>query len=187
MVSSDITPENVEERLIWYAITGTYAFYALGALYIVGPMLAWMLGLRLLTHYVWPAFIGRVPLRVHIPVAIWLWLLGMLVMLLSLVVAHLQFELGTGLLIKSTLGWAKGWALLGLFPLLGCLPIRPRVIYRAGLVVCCHTLLLLPVFVGSYLVRLPSNLYVSPLQILGGPGPEFFTLNLYDNTSDTFC
>ncbi len=49
MAPPRITPENFEERVIWYAITGTYVFYAIGAVYIVAPVLAWILVLRLLS------------------------------------------------------------------------------------------------------------------------------------------
>lgn len=180
MVSSDIAPENYEERLIWYAITGTYVFYVLGALYIVAPALAWLLCLRLLQKYFWPWCVGHTPFQVHIPLAVWVWIVGMLVMLLALIIGHINFELEMSKLLKSSIGWAKGWALLALFPLIGCLPIRPQLIYRASTIVCYHTLVLLPVFLAAYVLHLPRTLYVSPLQIIGGPGPEFFAFTLYE-------
>lgn len=180
MVSPDIAPENYEERLIWYAITGTYVFYVLGALYIVAPALAWLLCFRLLRHYVWPWYVGRTPLQVHIPLAVWVWIAGMLVMLLALVIGHINFELGMGKLLKSAVGWAKGWALFALFPLIGCLPIRPQLIYRASTIVAYHTLMLLPVFIAAYVLHLPMTLYVSPLQVVGGAGLEFFAFTLYE-------
>jgi hypothetical protein len=104
----------------------------------------------------------------------------MLVMQPALTVGHLDFDLGIGQLIKSTIGWAKGWALLAIFPLLGLLRIRPEIIYRACGHVCLHTLLLLPLFIGAWVVGLPQTLYVSPLQVIGGPGPEFFAVSLYE-------
>lgn len=180
MASPSITPENFEERVIWYAITGTYAFYAMGAVYIVAPVLAWILLLRLLYRYLWPTRTDLTLSTGRPPVAVWLWVIGMLMMLIALVVGHLDFELGAAKLIKSAVGWAKGWALFAIFPLVGCLPIRPQVIYRACAIVCLHTLLLLPVFVGAYLLHLPQTLYVSPLEIVGGPGPMFFAVNLYE-------
>ena len=180
MASADITPQNPEERLIWYSITGTYLFYALGALYVVAPVLAWLLLARLVWKLWQQTPLTPLEQRIRIPVTLWVWVIGMLVMLLALIMGHLDYRLGTGQLIKSTIGWAKGWALLAIFPLLGCLPIRPELIYRAAMKVCFHTVLLLPVFIGAYLVGLPQTLYVSPLKAIGGPGPEFFALNLYE-------
>jgi hypothetical protein len=39
-----------------------------------------------------------------------------LVMEVALIMGHLNWELGTGKLIKSSVGWAKGWALIAIFP-----------------------------------------------------------------------
>jgi hypothetical protein len=116
----------------------------------------------------------------NLPSAIWVWIAGMLVLLLALIVGHLDFSLGITKTIKSSIGWAKGWALLAIFPLIGCMNIRPEVIYRASMHVCLHTLLLLPLFIGAWIIGLPQTLYVSPLQVIGGPGPEFFAFNLYE-------
>jgi hypothetical protein len=175
-----LLPETVEERVVWHAIRATYLFYLLGALYVVAPVLAWSLLLLLL----WRAWSNgscnpALP-RGRLPLAIWLWIAGMSAMLLALVVGHLDFLLGAGKTIKSAVGWAKGWALLAIFPLLGCLQIRPEIIYRAGMHVCLHTLMLLPLFIGAWLAGLPQTPYVSPLQVIGGPGPEFFALSLYE-------
>lgn len=101
-------------------------------------------------------------------------------MLIVLVIAHFDYQLGVMMLIKSSIGWAKGWALLALFPLLGCLQIRPEIIYRASMHVCLHTCMLLPLFVGAWLLGLPQMAYVSPLKFVGGPGIEFFAVSLYE-------
>ena len=180
MATAGILPQNFEERVIWISITGTYAFYVLGALYVVAPVIAWILLARLCWRLLLQGPHTAPADRLHVPLTLWIWVLGMFAMLVALVVAHLDFKLGTGQLIKSSIGWAKGWALLAIFPLLGCLPIRPELIYRACMVVCKHTLLLLPVFVGAYIVHLPPTPYVSPLRAIGGPGPEFFALSLYE-------
>jgi hypothetical protein len=146
----------------------------------VAPVVAWLL----LTLLLWRWWRDGTPNTAlpggRLPLVIWLWIAGMLVMLLALVVGHLDFALGTGQTIKSSIGWAKGWALLAIFPLLGCLRVRPQVIYRAAMHVCLHTLLLLPVFFGAWLAGLPETLYVSPLKAVGGPGPEFFAMSLYE-------
>ncbi len=174
MAAQTLTPANAEERLIWFALTATYPLYFLGALYISGPVIAWLLGLL----WAWRRFSGA-PIRA-LPLGIWLWLLGMLAMLVALVVGHLDWQLGTGKLIKSSIGWAKGWALLALFILAGTLSVRPALLYRAAMVVCLHTLLLAPLFVLAWLLGLPNTPYVSPLKVIGGPGPEFFAVSLYE-------
>lgn len=40
--------------------------------------------------------------------------------------------------------------------------------------------MILPFCILAWLVGLPSTLYVSPLSIIGGPGPEFFSVSLYE-------
>ncbi len=174
MVTQTLTPANAEERLVWWTLTATYPLYFTGALYLSGPVLAWLLFALVVKRHI------QSPSRRALPLPIWLWVIGMLVMEVALVVGHLEWQLGTGKLIKSSIGWAKGWALLALFILAGSLSIRPQIVYRAAMVVCRHTLILLPFFVLAWLVGLPSTPYVSPLKIIGGPGPEFFAVSLYE-------
>lgn len=175
-----VLPQNPDERVVWHTIRATYVFYLLGALYLVAPVLAWSMLLVVLGR-LWHGRPMHPLLRPGtLPAGVWLWIGGMLFMLLALLVGHLDFDLGAAKTIKSSIGWAKGWALLAIFPLLGCLDIRPAVIYRACMHVCLHTLLLLPLFLGAWLVGLPQTPYVSPLQVVGGPGPEFFAVSLYE-------
>jgi hypothetical protein len=174
-----VKPQNFEESVVWYSIIGTYGFYLIGALYILAPAMAWIL-----TGYLfWKLYTqdDSTPLeeRIRIPLGVWVWIGTMIVMEVALIVAHLDFSLGVDSAIKSSIGWAKGWALLALFPLIGCLNIRPQLLYRAACIVCLQTLLLFPFFYLGYLLHLPSRLYISPLQMIGGPGPEFFSVELY--------
>jgi hypothetical protein len=82
--------------------------------------------------------------------------------------------------LKSSIGWLKGWALLAAFPLAGaCLRIRPEIVVRAFMWVAVQTLCLMPVLILAGLAHLPQKLFVSPLQVIGGPGPEFFSVYLY--------
>ncbi len=178
MDSQRLAPENFDERVVWVALTWTYVFYLFGALYVVAPVIAWMLLLRRAAG--WFLAPGSSPQAPRLPLAVAVWGIGMLVMLLALVVAHVQQELGVAKLIKSTVGWAKGWALIAVFILLGCRDIRPQIIVRACTIVCFQTLLLVPLFVLAWLLGLPQTPYVSPLQVIGGPGPEFFALSLYE-------
>lgn len=171
---ADVSTMNPDEKIIWYSISYTYLFWILGAMYLVAPVIGWILLLRMAKRFVFDRqdFI--------VTSAQLSWILGMCVMLIALVIAHFDYELGIPKLIKSSIGWAKGWALLAVFPLLGSLNIRPEIIYRASCIVCKHTLIVLPFCILAWLVGLPSTLYVSPLSIIGGPGPEFFSVSLYE-------
>ena len=179
MVANRITPENSEERLIFGAIVGGWAFYAVGALYIVGPVLAVLLvGKVLWRQFSAPARPELKPSPV--PAGVWVWIGGMMLMLVALLIAHVENDLGAGQTLKSAIGWLKGWGLLALFPLAGaCLRIRSELVIRAMSWFALQTLVVTPLLVAAALVHLPSRLFVSPLQMVGGPGPEFFAVYLY--------
>ena len=174
MSAETLTPENSDEKLIWYSITYTYLFWLLGAMYLIAPVIGWILLLRMFKRFT----LDRQDFIVT--TAQLCWIVGMFIMLIALVIAHFEHQLGLPKLIKSSIGWAKGWALLAIFPLIGSLNIRPEIIYRATCIVCKHTFFLFPFCVIAWLVGLPGTLYVSPLSIIGGPGPEFFSVSLYE-------
>lgn len=179
MVTQEITPQNLAERIIWYSITRTYLFYIVGGLYILAPVIAWGLLFYLCRQLFYQTPLTPAAERIDIPVGVWVWVVAMLVMELALLVGHADFGLDVGQIIKSTIGWAKGWALIAIFPLIGCMNVRPELVYRATAVVSLHTLLLFPFLFMAYLVHLPQDLYVSPLKAVGGPGPEYFSVTLY--------
>ena len=168
-------PQTAAERLIARTIEWTWALWLVGGLYIAGPALGWVLeGMVALALYLDRAKASAIPRTV------WAWLAGMLAMLVILWVGHVNFELGMAKTIKSSVGWAKGWALLALFPLAGAtLKIRAEVIYRAVCRLGLQTLVLLPIFLVAPFVGLPELLWVSPLKVLGGAGPEYFVAQLY--------
>ncbi|MBB4265295.1 O-antigen ligase family protein [Roseospira visakhapatnamensis] len=172
--------QGLEDRIVQRTIVWTYGFYAFGALYVVGPVLGWLLfGLFLARLYLTHDPVPKARMAA-LPIAVWLWVIGMITMEVALIGGHLSFDLGMGKLIKSSIGWAKGWALIAIFILVGVVSdIRPSTIHRAMCVVGLHTLLLTPVLVAAWVVRLPEVLYVSPLKAVGGPGPEFFAVQLY--------
>ncbi|WP_299490238.1 O-antigen ligase domain-containing protein [uncultured Shewanella sp.] len=174
MDSKTYTPENSDERLVWYSLTWTYAFWLLGAMYFVAPIIGWILFLRMLKRIILDKK------NFSFSFANQCWCFGMLVMLLALVIGHLDFQLGILKLIKSSIGWAKGWALIALFPLIGSLNIRPHILYRATCIVCKHTLIVMPFFFIAWKLNLPAHLYTSPLRFLGGSGPEYFSVTLYE-------
>jgi hypothetical protein len=169
------------ERIVHRTIVWTWGFYAIGALYVVGPVLAWVLaGLAALSLYLGPAL--RTDLRPTGPVPwlVWLWAAGMLVMLVALWGGHLNWDMGLKSTIKSSIGWAKGWALLALFPLAGAvLRIRREVLVRATCKLGLITVCLLPVLAMAPSIGLPERIFTSPFKALGGPGPEYFTVYLY--------
>lgn len=173
-------PANPAETLISRSIQLTWIFYLTGALYIAGPVIGWTLA----AMAAWKLYIGpALPPSQRSPgpaLAVQVWLLGMGGMLIVLLVGHINNDLGLTQTIKSATGWAKGWALLALFPFVGSvLEIRLSIICRAVCKLGLQTLLLLPFLFVAPLIGLPSKLYVSPLSVLGGSGPEFFVVMLY--------
>lgn len=172
---------NPAEGMAAWTIRATWLFYAVGALYIVGPVIAWFLaGLAALSLYLGPAMRADLRAAGPVPPVVWAWIAGMLLMLIALWAGHLDWRLGAGLTIKSTIGWAKGWAMMALLPFAGAvLPIGRAPIIRAQCIVGLWTLCLLPLLVAAPYLGLPGQIFVSPLKVVGGPGPEYFTVYLY--------
>lgn len=168
-------PQTAAERLIAGTIQWTWALWLVGGLYIAGPVLGWVLaGMATVALYLGQAKPDAIPSTV------WIWLSAMLAMLLILWVGHANFELGIAKTIKSSIGWAKGWALIALFVFAGALlDIRASVIYRAVCKLGLQTLIVLPIFLLAPYIGLPELLWTSPLKVLGGAGPEYFAAQLY--------
>ncbi|WP_136442598.1 O-antigen ligase domain-containing protein [Pacificoceanicola onchidii] len=184
-----MSPQTLPERIVWRAILWTWPFYAVGALYVVGPVLGWMLAaLAALSLYLGPAIRSDLRATGPVPAVIWLWLMGMCVMLIALWGGHLHWDMGLKQTIKSSIGWAKGWALLALFPLAGAvLPIRREILIRAQCRLALWTLILAPVLLAAPFAGLPERIFTSPLKAVGGPGPEYFSVYFftYDPSSWT--
>lgn len=176
-----MTDLNPAERLVYRTLVYTWPLYAVGALYVVGPVLAWLLGgLAVLSLYLGPAMRADLRPTGKVPPVIWAWFIGMFVMLVVLWVGHLDWAMGLNQTIKSSIGWAKGWALMALFPLAGAvLPIRREVLIRGQCVIGLGTLVLAPILLAAPYVGLPERIFTSPLRALGGPGPEYFTVYLF--------
>ncbi|WP_300034575.1 O-antigen ligase domain-containing protein [uncultured Roseobacter sp.] len=176
-----VSPANPAEKIIWHTLIWTWGFYALGALYLVGPVLAWVLGaIAALSVYLGPAIRSDLRASGPVPWIIWLWFAGMAVLLVALWAGHLDWGLGLKKSIKSSVGWAKGWALLALFPLAGAvLPVRREILIRAQCILALSTLIIAPVLLAAPYVGLPERIFTSPLKAVGGPGPEYFTVYLY--------
>ena len=168
-------PQTAAERLISRTIAATWLLWLVGGLYIAGPVIGWLLAVLVFLEL----YLGRKSLAI-VPATVWIWLIAMAAMLIILWVGHSNFSLGTGQTIKSSIGWAKGWALIALFPLAGAvLDIRLSVITSAVCRLGMWTLIILPLFLAAPYVGLPETLWVSPLRVVGGPGPEYFATILY--------
>lgn len=177
MSTNRIPAISLEEKTVVSAINLTFVFYLFGALYLVAPAMGWLLILFLIRQAVTTV---PQPLKPVHPL-LFLWLIGILSMLVVLVVGHLNANLGLTSIIKSSIGWAKGWALLAIFPVLGyCLNIRFEAITRAACFIGAQALIITPFLFIAYKVGLPQTLYVSPLEIIGGSGAEYFTVMLYE-------
>ncbi|APG61674.1 capsular biosynthesis protein [Sphingorhabdus lutea] len=180
MVSSSYPRQDFAERLICGAIIWTWGFWLIGGLYVVGPVLGWVL----LGLICWKAFASDyLPKsgQLHrVNALIWLWPISMIFMLIVLIVGHGNWNMGTGATIKSSIGWAKGWALIAIFIMAGAmLPIRAVAIDRSIIKLGRISLFLIPLFIAAPFAGLPQILYVSPLKVIGGPGPEYFAATLY--------
>ena len=186
MVAKTSVPRTREEWLIYWAIVGTWGVWLIGGLYILAPALGWSLLVVSLARRVGlleaEASIARRPL----PLTCRVWFLGMGTMASGLIVGHLDFGLGPAQILKSFVGWMKGWALMAVFLYIGAtMRIRPEIIYRASNILGVQTLFLTPIFIVAAFAHLPQPLYVSPLQIVGGPGPEYFSVELYGIEPET--
>lgn len=183
MATQSINPVSAEERLIWFGLVATYPVYLLGGLYVLGSVLGYLiLGVILLRMFI----SGNQDYAPRIPAMAWIWIIAMLVMLLALWIGHSQWSLGTGKTIKSSIGWAKGWGLMALFITLGAiLPLRPELIVRGVCILSWHTFIFSAVTFVAYMIRIPGELFTSPLQFVGGPGPNFFTVSLYGLNPET--
>jgi len=181
----NLQPQNVPERLVWWSIILTYPIWIIGGLYVVGSVLCWLLLVCLLIKILASMDHPEENEEISISPVIWLWIIGMIIMQVALIAGHVNFNLGTGIIIKSSIGWAKGWAALALYPLAGALPIRSSIPTRAICIVGFHTLLIMPLLLLTPNLGLPEVLYVSPLRAIGGPGNEFFDVPLYEIDGST--
>lgn len=176
-----MTPQNPAERMVYKAMIYTWPFYAIGALYLVGPVIAWVLGaLAALSLFLGEAIRSDLRATGPVPPLVWAWFAAMFVMLIALWLGHLDWSLGTKQTIKSSIGWAKGWALLALFPLIGAvLPIRRALLVRGQCVIGMGTLVLAPLLLAAPYIGLPEKIFTSPLKAVGGPGPEYFSVYFF--------
>ncbi len=172
---------SLPENILFWTYVLTWPLYLLGALYLVGPILAWlMLGLLGLSAYLGHAIRSDLRIEHRVHPLVWCWVAAMFVMLVALWAGHMGWSFGLGPTIKSSIGWAKGWALIALFIVIGALfQINREVLIRGQNIVGLVTLLLLPLLLVAPIIGLPSRVFISPLQATGGPGPEYFSIYLF--------
>lgn len=166
MIYSDLKPQNLPEKLIWYYLVCTYPIYYLGGQYLLAPLLGCFLALFLVWQ--WWNQTPATPLdeQITIPVAVWIWIVGILMIEIALIIGHFDFNLGLGKTISSTINrWLRTWMLFPVFMLAGSLKIRPQLIYRAVCIVCIQSLLMAVVASG---LNLPDVSYTSALRVFGG-------------------
>ena len=87
-----------EEKLVWFGLTLTYPLFFLGGLYIMGSLIGWMIFAIVILRW----FVNGKDELAIIPSIVWLWIVGGLFMLLALLVAHSNWDLGLAKTIKSS-------------------------------------------------------------------------------------
>ncbi len=179
-----IKPENFEEKLVWYTIVGTYGLYFIGAQFIWVPVLGIWLSV-LVGKKIWNQTENTPDEeRITIPAGVWVWIAAMLCMEVALVMAHLDLGLDSSKIVFTTINsWARYWALMAMFPLAGCLKIRPKLIYRAACILCIQSLVFTILCYLSYALKLPELKYGSPLIVFRGPASNY-GIDLYDIGGD---
>ncbi|MBE9168997.1 O-antigen ligase domain-containing protein [Pleurocapsales cyanobacterium LEGE 06147] len=179
-------PQNLPETLVWYYILGTYGIYYLGAQYVFAPLLGWFLTYYLLIQW-WNQTEKTTPeKKITISPAVWVWIISILIIEIALIIGHLDFNLGTLQIAKSSFNWwLRTWTLLALFPLVGNLNIRPELIYRAACVLCLQSLILAGIGgLAISILNLDELSYISPLEALGGGSEYYYKVNIFGSVSD---
>jgi len=148
----------------------------------MGSLIGWMIFFVVILRW----YVNGKDKSAVIPAIVWLWIIGGFFMLLALLIAHSNWDLGLAKTIKSSIGWAKGWALMPLFLFIGAFAnIKPQLIVRAVSIVSFHSLIFAVVSIVLYLGGIPGDLFISPLKVIGGPGESFFTVSLYGLNPET--
>jgi hypothetical protein len=99
----------------------------------------------------------------------------------AVVVGHLTWDYGIARIIKSFVNfYMRSYLLLALFPLVGCLPIRPQILYRGASIVGLFHLVLSPVGQAMGKAGMDMPLYINSIAAkVGGLGDRFYAVSLY--------
>jgi O-Antigen ligase len=176
-IKPEIKPENLPETLVWYYLLGTYPVYYLGAQLYVASLLAFVLTIYLFWKW-WNQTDAtnedeKSIEKINISTTAWVWVISMLVIAFTVVVSHINFDLGLEKTAKTLVEWYRTWGLLAFFPLAGHLNIRPKLIYRGICILCLQSLLVILIGTVAGVLKIPNILYVSPLRGLGGDVLQF--------------
>lgn len=187
-----LKPENQLEKLVYWLIVGTYAIYALGLLYPLNSLFAWGVFFYICHRkwqerrnsfsydYNYDEYNYQQQAKISIPPIMWVWIIGMLLMGIGTVFSCLHVELEFKETIRAIMRWGMRDALLALFPLLGCLSIRPQIIYRAVCTLCLQSLVMIPVCYGAYFAGLPEIIYSLPIMgRLTGAAEIYYEIRFY--------
>lgn len=175
MFSPDkIQPQNIPEQIVWYLAIATLPLYLIGSLYIVVPLAGTILTVYALWQ--WRVQTTQTPrlARIYISPTAWVWLATSLIILLALVVAHFNFDLGLKQIVFSTVNnWYRRWAIIPMFVLGGHFVIRPKLMYRGACIIALEAAAI--IVIGTILTNLgvPRLSYTSPLVAFGGGGDHY--------------
>ncbi len=182
MATRQLNQVSFEEKITVMSLSSTYLVYAIGGVYVLGSVIGYLLmGLVVLR-----LIVEEPEQQQSLTSMSYLWSISMFIMLVTLLIGHANWQLGLAQTIKSTIGWAKGWALMALFIWLGAnSAIRPHFVVRGACLIAIHSLFFAAISIVAYAVGIPGDLYVSPLKAIGGPGPDFFKVSLYGMNPET--
>ncbi len=172
-----IKPQNLPEKLIWYYIIGTYPIYLLGGQFVCATFLATFLTFYLLRK--WWEQTEETPIeeKITISPSAWVWVFAVMVIEVALIMGHLDFDLGIGQILKSSLNWYRNWGLFALFILAGHLTghlnIRSKIISRAVCIFCLQSLIVVIICSLAQALKIPIYSYVSPLKAFGGVSDSY--------------
>ena len=173
MSNNSIKPQNLPEKLVWYYILGTYPIYLLGGQFVCTTFLATFLTFHLLKKCLNQTEETPPDEKITISPSAWVWILAILVIEVALIVGHLDFDLEIAQILKSSFMLYRNWGLLALFPLIGHLNIRSKIIYRAICIFCLQSLIVVIICSLAQALKIPIFSYVSPLKAFGGVSDSY--------------
>ncbi|MBD2201591.1 hypothetical protein H6G33_09550 [Calothrix sp. FACHB-1219] len=176
--------KSLEERLVWLYLIGTYIWYFIGASYLFSSVLGWSLAIVAL----WKWYRGKI----SIPKGVWLWLVAFFLLEIFTLIGSINTGYRGINLIRNLAGEFFSNGLLAAFPLVGCLSIRPQVIYRAVCWLVIQSIVMIPFFIAMIYIRIPS--YISPLVFFDKiikSGPNSYKITFFNplepNRLSLFC
>jgi hypothetical protein len=175
--NNSIKPQNLPEKLVWYYIIGTYPIYLLGGQFVCATFLATFLTFNLLKKLWNQTEDTSIEEKIIISPSAWVWIVAILVVEIALIGGHLDFDLGIGQILKSSLNWYRNWGLFASFILAGHLTghlnIRAKIIYRSVCIFCLQSLIVVIICSLAQALKIPIFSYVSPLKAFGGVSDSY--------------